>query len=247
MPLVFGISQSPPLSAQRPANQAQRRPRLRTEHVVKRPIGRSTTRTPDVTKVATASLQLFLTDTLADGETPNGTWSPGSPNVSMPPPIAHPGTSTSNWLRASLPHSTVTPCVPVCDMSAYLLLKTPSCPWDETTGGRPRMTPTLTNGRRTLSLTLRWRAPKPCVDDDGPSLVTGLGPSRPALPLLFFLLVHRFASFFPAGSCRASFPFRGCLFLPRVVSWLVLLSCRCLARGPCLRLRRTHVLVVVLV
>ena len=71
------------------------------------------------------------------GETLLATWSPGSPNGSAPLPFAHRATSISSWFSASLRHSTVTPCVPFCDVSAWLSRETPPCPWDQTTGGQP--------------------------------------------------------------------------------------------------------------
>ena len=117
------------------------------------------------------------------------------------------------------------PRVPFFDVSAWRPRETPP-PWSQTTGGCRSMTPTPTNGRPTLRLTLRW---------------TGQGPSRPALPIILFRFVHRFASFFSGpGSCRASCPQRGCFFLPRVGSWLGLPSFRWLTCGPCARRRRAH-------
>ena len=46
------------------------------------------------------------------------TSSPGPVNASAPPPTALRATSISNWVRALLHHSTVTPRVPFCDVSA---------------------------------------------------------------------------------------------------------------------------------
>ena len=113
---------------------------------------RSTTRPTVATRMASASPQWFSTNTLErDSATP------GSLNVSAPPPtpsdINLELASTSSWLSASLRHSTVTPRVPFCEMSAWLPQGMRPLPMDQTTGRQPGMTPTPANGRPTRSLT----------------------------------------------------------------------------------------------
>ena len=73
---------------------------------------------------------------------------------------------------------------------------------------------------------------RPC---DGPRPFLALFPT----PLIASCPLLRLG-FSGPGSCRASCPLRGCLFLFRVGSWLGLPSFRWLPCGPCLPRRRTH-------
>ena len=108
------------LPTRRPGTRARRRPRHRTRRIVRPSSGRSTTRPTDVTRRTPASHQ-WVFDGHAGGWS-HATWSPGSLNVSAPPPVARPATAT--------------PQVPFCDVSAWLLRETaPSPPrprpWDQ--------------------------------------------------------------------------------------------------------------------
>ena len=73
----------------------------------RRSYGRSTTRPPDAIETASVSHPWVFNGHAGQWCDSARTWSPGFPNDSAPPLTAHPATSISSWLSASLRHFTV--------------------------------------------------------------------------------------------------------------------------------------------
>ena len=108
------------LGLRSPRTLARGRKRHRTWQNTRRPRKRVATANRRHQNGTRFTLQWFSTAMPVGRETLHAPWLLGSLNASAPPLTAHPATSISNWLSASLFHSTVTPRVPFCDVSVCL-------------------------------------------------------------------------------------------------------------------------------
>ena len=121
------------------AHEARHRP-LNT----KIPNERSTTQPTNASEIASASLQWLSMGMQEVVETQHATWSLGSPTLS----------SISNWLSASLRHSTTIPRVPFCDVSVWLPQEQPDEWWPAWDVPDPDGQPTSTPESVTTTTTM---------------------------------------------------------------------------------------------
>ena len=137
----------PPASAWWPESWARRRPEnLRDSETQKRTFHDTANRCHQNGIRFTP----VVFDGHAGGRNPHATWSLESPNVSAQPLIAHRATinlEPAQRISLSL-HDSARDIFRRVRLAAS---RDAPCPWDQTTGGQPGMTPT--NGRPTLSLT----------------------------------------------------------------------------------------------